>query len=300
MKPNPNGFCRCNAMAILLDASLAPFAQGRVMQYFQQLAIITPYAELDIRFSSPEQPLRSFAYQWKRRSTKMPPQAQEIRHHPASVNNLIVRRLMDQFQQLQANRKGGSGKATLGKFLTHAFSNVTSPAAKKVITAAGCGLTAATPVESMDSRQVHALTARLRSHPFPRPSGWCLSPAGEYNLRLGIMKEMGPHLLATHATSALAFEGHPFVVEAGVALGGRLSREGISVYRFANRIPLLFEAGGDVVTKTATQRIKCVIRWRQWQDILDCVDCGGEMVFVPAAVGVPTRLTIAVRRLGCL
>ena len=36
-------------------------------------------------------------------------------------------------------------------------------------------------------------------------------------------------------------EGHPFIVEAAVSLGGRDIRPGINVYRFANRIPLLFE-----------------------------------------------------------
>jgi len=32
-------------------------------------------------------------------------------------------------------------------------------------------------------------------------------------------------------------------------------RPGINVYRFANRIPLLFEAGNDVITKTAMKRV---------------------------------------------
>lgn len=40
---------------------------------------------------------------------------------------------------------------------------------------------------------------------------------------------------------AAAFEGHPFIVEAGVSLGGQAVKDGINVYRFANRIPLLFE-----------------------------------------------------------
>lgn len=37
-------------------------------------------------------------------------------------------------------------------------------------------------------------------------------------------------------------EGHAFVVEAAVSVGGRDIKPGINVYRFANRIPLLFEA----------------------------------------------------------
>jgi len=84
---------------------------------------------------------------------------------------------------------------------------------------------------------------------------------------------------------AEVYEGHPFVVEAAVAIGGpkaqpvcgdqaavnsilRLSTtmpvlclvwsQGIKVFRFANRIPLLFEAGSDVGTVVATKKIKCV------------------------------------------
>jgi DNA topoisomerase VI subunit B len=51
------------------------------------------------------------------------------------------------------------------------------------------------------------------------------------------------------------FEGHGFVVEAAVSVGGRDMKAGINVYRFANRIPLLFEGGNDVITKTALKRI---------------------------------------------
>ena len=51
------------------------------------------------------------------------------------------------------------------------------------------------------------------------------------------------------------FEGHAFIVEAAVSVGGREMRAGINVYRFANRIPLLFEAGNDVITKTAMKRV---------------------------------------------
>jgi hypothetical protein len=43
-------------------------------------------------------------------------------------------------------------------------------------------------------------------------------------------------------------------VEAGVALGGR-GADGLTVHRFANRIPLLFEGGADVATRTAVTRI---------------------------------------------
>ena len=39
--------------------------------------------------------------------------------------------------------------------------------------------------------QIHQIVALLRQAKVPAPSGNCLSPAGEYNLRLGIMKVWG-------------------------------------------------------------------------------------------------------------
>lgn len=43
------------------------------------------------------------------------------------------------------------------------------------------------------------------------------------------------------AGDAKVLEGHAFVVEAAVSRGGRDLKPGINIYRFANRIPLLFE-----------------------------------------------------------
>ena len=40
---------------------------------------------------------------------------------------------------------------------------------------------------------------------------------------------------------ARVLEGHSFIVGAAVSIGGRDIKPGINVYRFANRIPLLFE-----------------------------------------------------------
>ena len=78
---------------------------------------------------------------------------------------------------------------------------------------------------------------------FRAPDGSCLSPLGEYNLNLGIRKVLEPEFVATARDKPSAYEGHPFLVEAAVSLGGKEAKEGINVVRFANRIPLLFEAG---------------------------------------------------------
>jgi len=50
-----------------------------------------------------------------------------------------------------------------------------------------------------------------------------------------------PDIIATARDKPGAYDGHPFIVEAAVSLGGKDAKEGITVVRFANRNPLLFE-----------------------------------------------------------
>uniref|UniRef100_R7W3Y6 DNA topoisomerase 6 subunit B n=1 Tax=Aegilops tauschii TaxID=37682 RepID=R7W3Y6_AEGTA len=73
--------------------------------------------------------------------------------------------------------------------------------------------------------------------------------------------------LATPLFSPQVFEGHPFIVEAGVSIGGKDVKQGLNIFRFANRIPLLFEQGADVITRTALKRINwSIYKINQQQD----------------------------------
>lgn len=81
--------------------------------------------------------------------------------------------------------------------------------------------------------RLHALLHEVR---FPDPSDGHLSPAGEYNLRLGVMKELHPDLIATHAVDVRVWEGHAFVVEAAVSVGGRDIKPGACMHACVGRV----------------------------------------------------------------
>lgn len=68
---------------------------------------------------------------------------------------------------------------------------------------------------------------------------------------LGITKEFTPDMIATAKEPASVFEGHAFIVEAAVSVGGRNMAAGLNIHRFANRIPLIFEQSSDLVTHAA-------------------------------------------------
>jgi DNA topoisomerase-6 subunit B len=49
------------------------------------------------------------------------------------------------------------------------------------------------------------------------------------------------------------YRGNPFLVEAGLAYGGELtSEDSVTVYRYANRVPLQYQPGACAITKAVT------------------------------------------------
>ncbi|MHA7734093.1 DNA topoisomerase VI subunit B [Nitrosopumilus sp. S6] len=84
---------------------------------------------------------------------------------------------------------------------------------------------------------------------FMAPDSSCLAPLGEEPLEKGIKKFFNPDFVAVVQRPASAYSGFPFIVEMGIAYGGDIKTGGPHVYRYANRIPLLYDEGSDVVLK---------------------------------------------------
>ena len=84
---------------------------------------------------------------------------------------------------------------------------------------------------------------------FMAPDSSCLAPLGAEPLEKGIKKFFNPDFTAVVQRPASAYSGFPFVVEMGIAYGGDIKSGGPHVYRYANRIPLLYDEGSDVVLK---------------------------------------------------
>jgi DNA topoisomerase VI subunit B len=221
--------------------------KSRIVQYLQQLAIITPYAELSLTYTECTGK-RDIHMLFHRRSEQMPDMPSTVKHHPASVNNIII-------QQLIQNTRSKN----LISFLTNELQAISITLAKRLITELeeAAGLHVDMKPTDLSDKQITRLVQLFHQvQLFRPPDGTCLSPLGEYNLNLGIHKVLEPEYIATTRDKVSVYEGHPFVIEAAVSLGGNYAKEGVTVYRFANRIPLLFEGGADVATRVALTKIK--------------------------------------------
>lgn len=137
---------------------------------------------------------------------------------------------------------------TLSAFLTKRFQRVGQGTAAKF--AKFAGFTPEKRVGMMDNEELVRLSASLQKYEdFMSPDPSCLAPLGAEPLEHGLKKFFNPDFLAVVQRSASAYSGFPFVVEMGIAYGGDIQTRGTKVYRFANRIPLLYDEGSDVVLK---------------------------------------------------
>ncbi|KAI5413549.1 DNA topoisomerase 6 subunit B, variant 2 [Lathyrus oleraceus] len=200
--------------------------RSKILHYMRQMAVITPYAQFQFKFVS-DTPDKNVTVRFARRTDVMPPIPLETKHHPSSVDLLLIKRLITE-----------TSKQNLLQFLQHEFVNISKPHAERLIGEMGPDFSSKMAVKSLTSQQLVRIHQLFRQAKFDDPSGHCLSPAGEYNLRLGIIKELHPDMVATYSGRSL-----------------ECSDRGLNIFRFANRIPLLFEQGADVVTRTALKRI---------------------------------------------
>ena len=137
---------------------------------------------------------------------------------------------------------------TLTSFLTKRFQRVGNTTAQKF--AEYSKFKPEQRIGTMTNQELVKLTDSLQSFDdFMAPDPSCLAPLGESPLEKGMQRFFEPDFLAVVQRGASAYSGFPFVIEMGIAYGGKISSRGMKVYRFANRIPLLYDEGSDVVLK---------------------------------------------------
>lgn len=222
-----------------------------IREYFSQLSMITPYASITVRYPESEIP-----DVMERVVEEMPTYPLIAKVHPWGTDITQFKRelavtssstmesfLQDHFQ--------GIGPKTALDFLD--FVKIPHDKIPKNLSASDIRRIVhegfVTPDSDPKKRR------KQKYFPFRRPSGDSLSPLGADLLAKGIEKELSPKFVRSAAGDVSAYSGHPFIIEAALAYGGPSlskdegSRGGPKIYRFANRIPLLFGAGNDIISK---------------------------------------------------
>ncbi|MBS7287778.1 MAG: DNA topoisomerase VI subunit B [Candidatus Freyarchaeota archaeon] len=204
-----------------------PRAEEKILNYFRLTSIASPHAE--VTFTDPSGNVHVF----KRSVERIPSLPIEVLPHPHGVDAEMLRRLL----------KRNEGKSLLS-FMVKSFQKVGYATAKKFLESAG--FSPHQPTSTLTNDDVLELLEAMKSYDFPSPDARCLSPIGEDALREAIINVFEPEFVAACQRPPAVYLGHPFIVEAAVAYGCKGVEGELALFRFANRIPLLYDMHSDV------------------------------------------------------
>jgi DNA topoisomerase-6 subunit B len=218
-------------------------ARSKILDYLKQTAMVNPYANLT--FVDPKGRL----YKFTRATTAMPEPPKETEPHPYGVDVELLQRLI----QVTPYKN-------MVEFLKRHFHRVGDITAQKFLEFSG--LNPSKNPKRLSHEEIVRLMQNLKKFKdFLPPDASCLSPLGEELLTAGIMKELKPEYLVVHQRKPSTYAGHPFIVELGIAYGGEVPKRGsFVIYRFANKIPLLYDEASDV-----SFRVINSMNWRRYK-----------------------------------
>lgn len=230
-------------------------AMSKILEYLKQTAIIVPYANLT--FVDP----RGRLYKFTRGTTVVPPPPTETSPHPHGVDVETVQRMLKL-----------TNARSLHEFLRKNFQRIGDTTAGKFLDYAKLGKKKVP--KNLTPDDVVKLVSSMKSYDgFLSPDPSCLSALGEELLATGIRKELGitdeaikngAAFVSTLQRRPATYSGFPFIVEVGIASSKEIPAEGrILLFRFANKIPLLFDEASDVSWKV----MDSLIDWRGYKVI---------------------------------
>lgn len=239
----------------VLRGRLSPITKNKIYDYISQTSIVNPYAI--ISFSTDEGTII-----FDRRTTIMPEPSKEVLPHPADMDLKTLKKAIANYTHQ---------KTTIQGILCNSFQKLSYDKAKEIIKNAGID------VKQADKYSEHELIRIVnicRQTKFQSPNIEHLSPIGQRIFTVGMTSEkaivtrrdnmtsndpLQPKItirdlkptLTGYSSRACIINNRPTIVECGLAYGGNLSY--FKLYRFANKIPLLYDEGSDVAREVISE-----------------------------------------------
>jgi len=215
----------------------AKYQRGRqsVEEYLLQTSIANPHVQ--ISYLPPDSPQVIFP----RICQEMPPDPREIKPHPYGIE-------LGTLLKMASSTKARNLKG----FLHEEFSRVSDRVAAEICEKAG--LSPTMRPSHIDREAAEKILKAVKLVKINNPPTDCVCPIGEALVEASIRKMLGAEFYTAVTRSPSVYRGNPFLVEAGLAWGGKEldADKPARVVRLANRVPLLHQQGACVITKAIT------------------------------------------------
>jgi len=237
----------------VLRAKLSPVTKNKIYDYISQTSIVNPYAR--ITFETDDGKVT-----FKRRTEIMPNPSREVLPHPSDMDLKTLKKAILNFM---------NQKTTLQGILSNSFQKMSNDKAKEIISKAGLPVK---PADKYDEHELIRVVNICKHTKFQSPNTDHLSPIGEKILTVGMTSEYSIILnketansgtqtqlsakilkpaLTAYSSRICVVTNRPTIVECGIAYGGEI--QSFKLYRFANKIPLLYDEGSDVAREVISE-----------------------------------------------
>ena len=224
----------------------AKYQRGKqsVHQYLKMTSIVNPHASIDFVAYDEDGSILDEA-SWPRVTDELPRPVKDIKPHPHGLEIGTLQRLL---RDASPPSEGGGARTPLRYFLRNTFSAMSNSRCEEVISLAG--LDATRKPGSLKPDDVNGLLAAFSQVRLPSPPTDCLSPIEDLLIKKGLSKAIDSRFVSTVTREPRVTNGNPFQVEVGLIFGGDLpGDQPIPILRFANRVPLMYQQGGCLLTK---------------------------------------------------
>ncbi len=217
-----------------------------VHQYLRMTSIVNPHAAISFRMLDEDGRVIEQA-SWPAVTEKLPAPVKEILPHPHGVEIGTLQRMLRE-----------SGQRRLSSFLQQNFSRVPSARAQQICEIAEIS-DKASP-KRLKGEQIQNLQAAFKKVKLMAPPTDCLSPIEDLLIKKGLAKAIDSKFVTTITREPCVSNGNPFQVEVGLLFGTDMPSDSpIEVLRFTNRVPLMYQQGGCLLTKVIES-----VDWRRY------------------------------------
>ena len=217
-----------------LEGTYMSSGEKSVIEFLRRTSIANPHSE--IIFFGPYGEKKIF----KRATSKPPKEPKRIKPHPHGIEIGILQRMAKK-----------TSKKTLLSFLTDELSRMGPTVAKRIIKSSG--LSNNDKPDEIPRLGFEKMIKIMQKENIMKPPTDCLSPIGEDKLIKEIEVELKPEFVTAVTRNPEVYRGVPFQIEAAIAYGGNIPDTSARVHRFANKVPLMYEAGACATTQAVTK-----------------------------------------------
>lgn len=234
----------------------AKYQRGKqsVHQYLKMTSIVNPHATISFKVCDEDGKLIEEEC-WPRVTDQLPRPVKEIKPHPHGLEIGTLQRLL---RDANIPSEGEGVRTPLRFFLRHTFSGLSNSKCESIIEKAG--LSSKRMPNSLKPDEVNTLLATFGSVKMPGPATDCLSPIEDLLIKKGLSKAIDSRFVSTVTREPRVSTGNPFQIEVGLIFGGDLAGDQpVQVLRFANRVPLMYQQGGCILTKALES-----VKWKTY------------------------------------